>query len=214
MTVCRITSSGSLETVSIEFLNYAAYVLMLDVVVTSAPANEAELQLFRVMQRASLLAYYDTLLEMGGDDVQQLCDAGEEEFLEIMALVGMASKPLHVRRLQKALQEWVSNPAQFQTPLVPTAAGAAPPLPFPVVSPPLQLVPHHPPPATRPRRRPRSRTRRGTRPRCTRRPPAGPALLLPTLGPAARSPPGGAAPAPAPATLNNHGSPGGPPLPH
>ena len=24
----------------------------------------------------------------GGDDVQQLCEAGEEEFLEIMALVG------------------------------------------------------------------------------------------------------------------------------
>ncbi|XP_022250261.1 NGFI-A-binding protein homolog isoform X2 [Limulus polyphemus] len=37
-----------------------------------------------------------------------------------MALVGMASKPLHVRRLQKALQEWVNNPAMFQTPLVPT----------------------------------------------------------------------------------------------
>ena len=46
----------------------------------------------------------------GGDDVQQLCEAGEEEFLEIMALVGMASKPLHVRRLQKSLQEWVANP--------------------------------------------------------------------------------------------------------
>ena len=30
-----------------------------------------------------------------------------------MALVGMASKPLHVRRLQKALQEWVSNPREF-----------------------------------------------------------------------------------------------------
>lgn len=55
----------------------------------------------------------------GGDDVQQLCDAGEEEFLEIMALVGMASKPLHVRRLQKALQEWVNNPALFQIPIVP-----------------------------------------------------------------------------------------------
>lgn len=54
----------------------------------------------------------------GGDDVQQLCDAGEEEFLEIMALVGMASKPLHVRRLQKALQEWVTNPALFQIPIV------------------------------------------------------------------------------------------------
>lgn len=48
----------------------------------------------------------------GGDDVQQLCEAGEEEFLEIMALVGMASKPLHVRRLQKALQEWVNNPGK------------------------------------------------------------------------------------------------------
>ncbi|XP_058796725.1 NGFI-A-binding protein homolog isoform X2 [Phymastichus coffea] len=56
------------------------------VVQTSMPQNEAELQLYRVMQRASLLGYYDTLLEMGGDDVQQLCDAGEEEFLEIMAL--------------------------------------------------------------------------------------------------------------------------------
>ncbi|XP_055695200.1 NGFI-A-binding protein homolog isoform X2 [Lutzomyia longipalpis] len=86
-------------------------------VVTSTPSNEAELQLYRVLQRASLLIYYDTLLEMGGDDVQQLCDAGEEEFLEIMALVGMASKPLHVRRLQKALQEWVTNPSAFQTPL-------------------------------------------------------------------------------------------------
>ncbi|KAK7572025.1 hypothetical protein V9T40_014497 [Parthenolecanium corni] len=87
------------------------------VVLTSSPRNEAELQLYRVMQRASLLSYYDTLLEMGGDDVQQLCDAGEEEFLEIMALVGMASKPLHVRRFQKALQEWLANPLMFQTPI-------------------------------------------------------------------------------------------------
>lgn len=83
----------------------------------STPTNEAELQLYRVLQRASLLVYYDTLLEMGGDDVQQLCDAGEEEFLEIMALVGMASKPLHVRRFQKSLHEWVNNPSVFQAPL-------------------------------------------------------------------------------------------------
>ncbi|XP_025409108.1 NGFI-A-binding protein homolog [Sipha flava] len=95
-------------------------------IMTSSPSNEAELQLYRVMQRASLLAYYDTLLEMGGDDLQQLCDAGEEEFLEIMALVGMASKPLHVRRLQKALHEWVSNPAMFQTPLTSPVAGGVP----------------------------------------------------------------------------------------
>ncbi|XP_076282294.1 NGFI-A-binding protein homolog isoform X2 [Lasioglossum baleicum] len=89
---------------------------------TSVPQNEAELQLYRVMQKASLLGYYDTLLEMGGDDLQQLCDAGEEEFLEIMALVGMASKPLHVRRLQKALQEWLTNPSLFQAPVVSTNA--------------------------------------------------------------------------------------------
>lgn len=56
---------------------------------------------------------------MGGDDVQQLCDACEEEFLEIMSLVGMASKPLHVRRLQKSLHEWVGNPSKFKLPLVP-----------------------------------------------------------------------------------------------
>lgn len=56
-------------------------------------------------------------MNSGGDDVQQLCDAGEDEFLEIMALVGMATKPLHVRRFQKALAEWVNNPAAFQTPL-------------------------------------------------------------------------------------------------
>lgn len=52
------------------------------------------------------------ILITGGDDVQQLCEAGEEEFLEIMMLVDMASKPLHVRRLQKALQEWVQNPGK------------------------------------------------------------------------------------------------------
>lgn len=32
--------------------------------------------------------------------------------MEIMSLVGMMSKPLHVRRLQKALQEWVANPGK------------------------------------------------------------------------------------------------------
>lgn len=124
------------------------YEMVFSVVSTSTPQNEAELQLYRVLQRASLLAYYDTLLEMGkqfdasthgfhhqkcsdwalnfdiirfyilgGDDVQQLCEAGQDEFLEIMTLVGMASKPLHVRRFQKALAEWVSNPPAFKMPL-------------------------------------------------------------------------------------------------
>lgn len=39
------------------------------VIATSSPSNEAELQLYRVMQRASLLAYYDTLLEMGKTEI-------------------------------------------------------------------------------------------------------------------------------------------------
>lgn len=80
--------------------------------VTGTPSNDSELQLFRVLQRANLLNYYDVMIELGGDDVQQLCDAGEEEFLEIMALIGMASKPLHVRRLQKALHEWMNQPGK------------------------------------------------------------------------------------------------------
>ena len=81
---------------------------------TSQPSNESELQLYRVLQRANLLAYYDVFIAQGGDDVQQLCEAGEDEFLEIMALVGMAPKPLHVRRLQKALHEWVQNPGESE----------------------------------------------------------------------------------------------------
>ena len=101
---------------------------------TSHPSNESELQIYRVLQRANLLSYYDTFIAqgkhreflctlsgsmiisatyLGGDDVQQLCEAGEAEFLEIMDLVGMASKPMHVRRLQKALQEWVQNPGTY-----------------------------------------------------------------------------------------------------
>lgn len=84
----------------------------ISVALTGVPSNDCELQLFRVLQRANLLNYFDVMIELGGDDVQQLCDAGEEEFLEIMALIGMASKPLHVRRLQKALQEWMTQPGK------------------------------------------------------------------------------------------------------
>lgn len=53
----------------------------------------------------------------GGDDVGQLYFAKEEEFLEIMALVGMTKKPMHVRRLQTTLVEWFNNPTAFEIPL-------------------------------------------------------------------------------------------------
>ncbi|XP_032890959.1 NGFI-A-binding protein 1-like isoform X2 [Amblyraja radiata] len=93
---------------------------------TTQPSTLGELQLYRVLQRANLLLYYDAFIQQGGDDVQQLCDAAEEEFLEIMALVGMSSKPLHVRRLQKALQDWITNPTAFNQPLTKLPASSIP----------------------------------------------------------------------------------------
>jgi len=84
--------------------------------------------------------------------VQQLSDADEDEFLEIMSLVGMTQKPLHVRRLQKALIDWresrhsddshrknyleaggsfsnrhLINPAISVEPLTPTSISSQPP---------------------------------------------------------------------------------------
>lgn len=78
------------------------------------PSTENEFMLHRVLERANLTQYYEAFISQGGDDLYQLCEAGEEEFLEIMVLVGMSQKPLHVRRLQKALHEWASNPASFR----------------------------------------------------------------------------------------------------
>ena len=45
-------------------------------------------------------------LVKGGDDINQLCEANNEEFKEIVDLVGMSSKPLHIRRLKKAIDEY------------------------------------------------------------------------------------------------------------
>jgi len=77
------------------------------------PTTISELQLYKLLQQANLLSYYDIFIHYGGDDLQQLCEAEEEEFLEIMSLVGMAKKPLHVRRLQKALQDWAISTQSF-----------------------------------------------------------------------------------------------------
>ena len=35
---------------------------------TSQPSNESELQLYRVLQRANLLNYYDTFISQGNTD--------------------------------------------------------------------------------------------------------------------------------------------------
>eukprot|EP00096_Caligus_rogercresseyi_P014859 TRINITY_DN7342_c0_g1_i1.p1 TRINITY_DN7342_c0_g1~~TRINITY_DN7342_c0_g1_i1.p1 ORF type:complete len:565 (-),score=133.04 TRINITY_DN7342_c0_g1_i1:950-2644(-) len=102
--------------------------------------NESEIQLYRVLQRANLLSYYDTFIAQGGDDVQQLIEASEEEFLEIMTLVGMSSKPLHVRRLQKALQEWVKSPGLFAMPFGTLGGFSSPIRPTPQHPQPLVIV--------------------------------------------------------------------------
>lgn len=73
----------------------------------ATPAHkEREVELYSLLKSANLLDYYHSFIEQGGDDVQQLCEASEDEFKEIASLVGMSTKPLHVRRLQKALVEW------------------------------------------------------------------------------------------------------------
>lgn len=108
---------------------------------SSLPRTLGELQLYRILQRANLLSYFEAFIQQGGDDVQQLCEAGEEEFLEIMALVGMASKPLHVRRLQKALRDWVTNPGLFNQPLTSLPVSSIPIYKLPETSPSLLGIP-------------------------------------------------------------------------
>jgi hypothetical protein len=46
---------------------------------------------------------------IGGDDIDQLIEADEAEFKEITELVGMSAKPLHVKRLRKAIDEYKNS---------------------------------------------------------------------------------------------------------
>jgi len=72
--------------------HFNEYDVRFAVVQTSVPQNEAELQLYRVMQRASLLGYYDTLLEMGkytNENVSMLkdilmCTFGSRELFQYL----------------------------------------------------------------------------------------------------------------------------------
>ena len=59
-----------------------------------------------MLESADLESYYDNFVEVGADSLKQLLDASDEELQEITDLVGMSSKKLHVKRLQKALQAW------------------------------------------------------------------------------------------------------------
>lgn len=92
---------------------------------TPLPKNDLEHALYKFLQRANLLQYYSAFIEQGkgsllnllrnqngsyfsggGDDLKQLADAQNDDFQEIITLVGMASKPLHVKRFKKALDDY------------------------------------------------------------------------------------------------------------
>ncbi|CAF2929184.1 unnamed protein product [Rotaria sp. Silwood2] len=45
-------------------------------------------------------------LEKCGDDLKQLAEAQNDDFQEIITLVGMVSKPLHIKRFKKALADY------------------------------------------------------------------------------------------------------------
>ena len=62
--------------------------------------------MYKLLQNADLLSYYEAFVSHGGDNIKQLLRADEEDFEEITDLVGMSSKRLHVRRLETALNEW------------------------------------------------------------------------------------------------------------
>lgn len=52
--------------------------------------------------------HYKSIIQtiIGGDDISQLCEADDAEFKEICELVGMSTKPLHVKRLRKAIDDY------------------------------------------------------------------------------------------------------------
>ncbi|CAB3403960.1 unnamed protein product [Caenorhabditis bovis] len=79
----------------------------------SVPTTVSEWQLLAVLSRANLVQYYDAFISQGGDDINQIMQCEEQEFLEIMSIVGMLSKPLHVRRLQRALNEFSRDSTAF-----------------------------------------------------------------------------------------------------
>ena len=89
--------------------------------------------LLEVLKKAKLESYYDMFVSKGGDDVEYLCNAGDEEFQEIMRLVGMDSKPIHVMRLKTTLKEWGEKE---EKPTAPPAPSENYPTTDPAISPP------------------------------------------------------------------------------
>ena len=72
----------------------------------TGPNPDTKTDLYKILENANLLSYYETFMEIGADDITQLFDTCGDDFVEAIEVSGMASKPLHVRRLERALNDW------------------------------------------------------------------------------------------------------------
>ena len=69
-------------------------------------SQDTKTDLFKVLENANLLSYYETFIKIGADDITQLFNTCGDDFEEAIEVSGMALKPLHVRRLERALNDW------------------------------------------------------------------------------------------------------------
>ena len=76
------------------------------------PNTDTKTDLYKILENANLLSYYETFVEIGADDITQLFDTCGDDFVEAIEVSGMALKPLHVRRLERALNDWEHEPGK------------------------------------------------------------------------------------------------------
>jgi hypothetical protein len=56
-----------------------------------------------ILQRHNLSQYVGPLLEVGADDVEQLASLPEQDFQNLLEIIGMSKKLFHVLRFKKAI---------------------------------------------------------------------------------------------------------------
>ena len=78
------------------------YILLFSDVMTSLPTNESELQLYRVLQRANLLKYYDSFISHGNYSKFNVQLFYFNKYLQITSV----KETEHVIRFLKKLRKW------------------------------------------------------------------------------------------------------------
>ena len=72
---------------------------------TAAPTDtQSEHQ--QLLIRAKLDSYFEVFMAKGADDLEYILDASEDELRDILRLVGMEAKPVHMLKFKKALKGW------------------------------------------------------------------------------------------------------------